>query len=294
MRGTPVDDDDNVLAEDHPRACGEHPYFRGVTLGSGGSSPRMRGTPIGIAPRVSPDGIIPAHAGNTPHARRIFHCLQDHPRACGEHPATTILHDNPAGIIPAHAGNTYNSICFLSIDRDHPRACGEHYMYGVNSTVMPWIIPAHAGNTSETSPLPNNSGDHPRACGEHSVLLKICMNGAGSSPRMRGTRNARAWTGARGGIIPAHAGNTRCSTAPRSCARDHPRACGEHNMVSPPSPRRTGSSPRMRGTRGKIEGHALCRGIIPAHAGNTASRPTHDRSSGDHPRACGEHCPRTL
>ena len=50
---------------DHPRVCGEHFQHYDVPLEPEGSSPRMRGTLVGL--RVVPfgGGIIPAYAGNT-------------------------------------------------------------------------------------------------------------------------------------------------------------------------------------------------------------------------------------
>ena len=50
-----------------------------------------------------------------------------------------------------------------------------------------------------------------------------------------------------------------------------------------------GSSPRMRGTL--VVCHFLCSllGIIPAYAGNTASRACSSGTERDHPRVCGEH-----
>ena len=70
---------------DHPRACGEHRRITRNTQRFQGSSPRMRGT-LAIIGRVGNlDGIIPAHAGNTPHREGYRHVPRDHPRACGEH-----------------------------------------------------------------------------------------------------------------------------------------------------------------------------------------------------------------
>ena len=54
---------------DHPRACGELRSPRTPRRSSGGSSPRMRGTP-GLEARGCAYGrIIPAHAGNSPRSR---------------------------------------------------------------------------------------------------------------------------------------------------------------------------------------------------------------------------------
>ena len=135
----------------------------------------------------------------------------------------------------------------------------------------PGIIPAHAGNTGTTTGKPARTRDHPRACGEH----------------RRGNRKQRRAHG----IIPAHAGNTYPYVLPPCSQRDHPRACGEHSERRYCRVTLTGSSPRMRGTRGKIERHALRRGIIPAHAGNTIMMGMASLMSRDHPRACGEHRP---
>ena len=71
--------------------------------------------------------------------------------------------------------------------------------------------------------------------------------------------------------------------------RDHPRACGEHVIVSVVLLSSSGSSPRMRGTLRRRGINPQAAGIIPAHAGNTVSAwPVHG-SIRDHPRACGEH-----
>ena len=106
---------------------------------------------------------------------------------------------------------------------------------------------------------------------------------------MRGTPNAPAWTGARGGIIPAHAGNTVNCRPPEPMDRDHPRACGEHVVERRSRRGFKGSSPRMRGTPTMTANITHPYGIIPAHAGNTSSTWLRAQTRRDHPRACGEH-----
>ena len=111
-----------------------------------GSSPRMRGTLQSLALKLFPEGIIPAHAGNTHEHPRPHSERRDHPRACGEHLGFyvnalasqgssprmrgTLVVPRPCGravgIIPAHAGNTYGALRKVTNSRDHPRACGEH------------------------------------------------------------------------------------------------------------------------------------------------------------------------
>ena len=139
---------DQLLAGDHPRACGAH-VLRLVDAGKiPGSSPRMRGSRCVIVVGIPVVGIIPAHAGLT-----VVPVLEnavdgDHPRACGAHRtcersltpcpgssprmrgSRTQLEaaDGEEGIIPAHAGLTDCGSPRRAAARDHPRACGAHYI----------------------------------------------------------------------------------------------------------------------------------------------------------------------
>ena len=64
---------------------------------------------------------------------------------------------------------------------------------------------------------------------------------------------------------------------------------GEHRRTRQPLQTRRGSSPHARGTPHLTESFGCDRGIIPACAGNTASRYAFRASSWDHPRMRGEH-----
>ena len=132
-------------------------------------------------------------------------------------------------------------------------------------------------------------GDHPRACGEHAVNDEHQDTIEGSSPRMRGTRIPFDTIHANAGIIPAHAGNTAILKSCRLGIRDHPRACGEHQVRDTMYGTTQGSSPRMRGTPNIRPLAGKGDGIIPAHAGNTRIAFRYQILFGDHPRACGEH-----
>ncbi len=62
---TAVDSSNDVLDGAHPRACGEH-FHSQVKIGAKtGSSPRMRGAPLGCPGAGGVAGLIPAHAGST-------------------------------------------------------------------------------------------------------------------------------------------------------------------------------------------------------------------------------------
>ena len=172
--------------------------------------------------------IIPAHAGNTPPRPTPPHTTWNHPRACGEHAYLLLLVLILMGSSPRMRGT---------------HQCGEHYESQLG------IIPAHAGNTLPTCRLLPIIRDHPRACGEHSSSVGADAPSPGSSPRMRGTPFGCLWKFSHPGIIPAHAGNTSRRTTSRLTSRDHPRACGEHQLPPIFHSQRQGSSPRMRGTR---------------------------------------------
>ena len=151
---------------DHPRVCGEHRSAANMPDCTGGSSPRMRGTPIRPAAMHRVPGIIPAYAGNTCRRDQSRTMGRDHPRVCGEH------HDVLCNC-PFSPGSS-------------PRMRG-------TLAVRQWlaitqgIIPAYAGNTTRHRKSRHSWKDHPRVCGEHLEYRTVRRPREGSSPRMRGT-----------------------------------------------------------------------------------------------------------
>ena len=111
----------------------------------------------------------------------------------------------------------------------------------------------------------------------------------GSSPRLRGTPHRLQGRAATRRFIPAPAGNTAAISRSKRVRPVHPRACGEHCPGPPASMLGFGSSPRLRGTLGRILVFALGRRFIPAPAGNTPTRSMSASMAAVHPRACGEH-----
>ena len=211
---------------DHPRACGANLLLRISFTPAFGSSPRMRGKPLGSGQRSQRRRIIPAHAGQTYVTSDGNNNGPDHPRACGANslPMTFIIDRN--GSSPRMRGK---------LGHVHDRA-GEAR-----------IIPAHAGQTFRRSASCTRWPDHPRACGANACATSSDISRSGSSPRMRGKLELRKQPDGRVRIIPAHAGQTPTSPSEAPATSDHPRACGanplslSHRAVTP------GSSPRMRG-----------------------------------------------
>ena len=68
----------------HPRVCGENQPEDGAEITLGGSSPRVRGKPVGAAPRRRPPRLIPACAGKTLLVGCGTLAAAAHPRVCGE------------------------------------------------------------------------------------------------------------------------------------------------------------------------------------------------------------------
>ena len=151
------------------------------------------------------------------------------------------------------------------------------------------IIPACAGSTRGWKPLRGRGRDHPRVCGEHLPLLFFLCTYMGSSPRVRGALALVVHEPHGDGIIPACAGSTRMWGFRRRHRRDHPRVCGEHSGSAFAVETFKGSSPRVRGARGRQGRAQRVPGIIPACAGSTCPIKSNSRAAGDHPRVCGEH-----
>ena len=129
--------------------------------------------------------------------------------------------------------------------------------------------------------------DHPRACGANPDTVHEAYVEHGSSPRMRGKLICITGVCAHTRIIPAHAGQTGTLRSDRRRKTDHPRACGANYPSRKSAGVLSGSSPRMRGKLHAVVTVTLGERIIPAHAGQTASKqPTHTGTT-DHPRACG-------
>ncbi len=110
----------------------------------------------------------------------------------------------------------------------------------------------------------------------------------GSSPRVRGTQRRHRDELVIARFIPACAGNAKGDSLTRARSSVHPRVCGERSILVLGYSRRSGSSPRVRGTPVEGLSGALCARFIPACAGNARHRHWNRLSYTVHPRVCGE------
>ena len=72
-----------------------------------------------------------------------------------------------------------------------------------------------------------------------------------------------------GGITPAYAGKSAGRYRGRSCVGDHPRICGEKDIVLKRILRGVGSPPHMRGKADNINNIVRSIRITPAYAGKS-------------------------
>ena len=214
-------------------------------------------------------GIIPACAGSTLTASSPQTSTRDHPRMCGEHPASPSPRAVTQGSSPHVRGAPAKP-------RDYGRAAG--------------IIPACAGSTTCSLEDHCLRRDHPRMCGEHPLLPAFAYHAEGSSPHVRGAPQAPMLSELPCGIIPACAGSTTCRPRARPPSRDHPRMCGEHRSELEAVGGKRGIIPACAGSTTDVYNvHASTKGSSPHVRGAPTPRTGLRTWSRDHPRMCGEH-----
>ena len=235
-------------SQDHPRVCGEKPERKAPRRPRLGSPPRMRGKETDSRRQCCSAGITPAYAG-----KRTLFCLagrrnRDHPRVCGEKCSDHIDKGMIEGSPPRMRGKV---LCIC------PLFC------------VLGITPAYAGKRTSSAKHLFLRRDHPRVCGEK-IQSDIHLHPSrGSPPRMRGKEPSsyEATTSTR--ITPAYAGKSSGQPRRQPWRKDHPRVCGEKDMVAYAGKIWVGSPPRMRGkVSDHISSHNHC-GITPAYAGKS-------------------------
>jgi hypothetical protein len=176
------------------------------SLGSGGSSPRVRGTRLAHELRLEVKRFIPARRGTLPAELTDANPDRFIPAVLGTRRPRR-QRAQLSRFIPARAGNARSSSGASMRTAVHPRACGERYQVAIKAPpehgssprvrgtprladhgVHPHrFIPARAGNAAATRARPTPSTVHPRACGERANDTTAANRFAGSPPRVRGT-----------------------------------------------------------------------------------------------------------
>ena len=239
-----------------------------------GSSPLTRGKREHGSPGRAGLGLIPAHAGKTRPVRRPPGLSRAHPRSRGENCDADDFETVAQGSSPLTRGKHQSR-------RECRRRMG--------------LIPAHAGKTRSRPCALFPQRAHPRSRGENERGAHMATAAAGSSPLTRGKLDGAGPVGVRLGLIPAHAGKTRCKSSKRTSATAHPRSRGENPAWECAPHTASGSSPL---TRGKLLFESEDRpreGLIPAHAGKTMRSLSyiaiwwaHPRSRGENPKSVSE------
>ena len=193
--------------------------------------------------------------GSSPHVRGARGCQQ--------------LQQSYLGIIPACAGSTSMNGLMTCPRRDHPRMCGEHQCMFPGQVPRRGSSPHVRGALQLRGSRTDARGIIPACAGSTGVVLMRFFFLTGSSPHVRGARKDSPLRRCHSGIIPACAGSTSSSTLAAVLSRDHPRMCGEHIILTPPTILRAGSSPHVRGALNTWRWNNPLSGIIPACAGST-------------------------
>ena len=131
------------------------------------------------------------------------------------------------------------------------------------------ITPADAGKTLHYRKLQAREEDHPRGCGENKIQHVMYLWHWGSPPRMRGKLYRIYDSQHHHRITPADAGKTGSARNYRAANKDHPRGCGENQVVFEIRNHGPGSPPRMRG---KLQNKSFLPPFVritPADAGKT-------------------------
>ena len=155
-----------------------------------GSSPLARGTRDFTDIECACEGLIPARAGNTGLAAVLLTGTRAHPRSRGEHSILCGSKITGAGSSPLARGTPWSTY---------------------QKTITLGLIPARAGNTLTYPPGSTRRGAHPRSRGEHPFFEAYAFVFEGSSPLARGTLPLHRALALGGGLIPARAGNPRCT-----------------------------------------------------------------------------------
>ena len=93
------------------------------------------------------------------------------------------------------------------------------------------ITPAYAGKSFTQLESISREEDHPRLCGEKMPRERSGQLHQGSPPPMRGKGVSATDAKTKAGITPAYAGKRASELIVAKTLGDHPRLCGEKNII---------------------------------------------------------------
>ena len=171
---------------------------------------------------------IPTRVGRTWVASVDRFIAPDHPHACGENSAGTLV--TAAAIGPS------------------PRVWGEHNL-AQRLAEQRRTIPTRVGRTGADARAADRAADHPHACGENDFTPQHSNVGNGPSPRVWGERMPTGLDVHVLRTIPTRVGRTTRVRRLATCGTDHPHACGENAGCGHRAGLGDGPSPRVWGER---------------------------------------------
>ena len=160
-----------------------------------------------------------------------------------------LLDCSQGGITPAYAGKSK----LADFDEDSGKGSpprmrgkgGEAYLEKVGDG----ITPACAGKSPGSFSCRSGPRDHPRVCGEKRESWPTSTTAPGSPPRMRGKAAGNQQPGRGLGITPAYAGKSARPLHKLGSVWDHPRVCGEKQVLVNTSHFLVGITPAYAGKR---------------------------------------------
>ena len=171
----------------HPHSRGENSPMIAMCAVLLGSSPLTRGKQRCVTPYINFPGLIPTHAGKTPHKRPRPLLQRAHPHSRGENGARFAQLWPRSGSSPLTRGKL----------RARER--------GVDRL---GLIPTHAGKTNRRNSSEIPIWAHPHSRGENTATRPLRASMTGSSPLTRGKRAQAVCKVLTRGLIPTHAGKT--------------------------------------------------------------------------------------
>ena len=165
-------------------------------------------------------------------------------------------------------------------------------VYDPDEEVYVRITPADAGTRVQDLGSYVQPRDHPRGCGDKLQPAGHSDLAAGSPPRMRGQVSENSAYDPIHRITPADAGTSHDDGVHQPHVQDHPRGCGDKDVLHLRGHLLVGSPPRMRGQVAYDATDLVEDGITPADAGTRIPPLARPSNGQDHPRGCGDKCER--